>query len=418
MTIVRRIARTTIARAPRASGIGVVRRSVGARWIVRGILTTGGLVACGGDADPASSTVTVDTVGGIEAVTNAGDAGHAIGWTVGAPRIELGHLEGEGAYVFGSIGGIVVDDAGRVFVGDADVLEIRVFSPDGGHLFTFGRKGQGPGEFENIDAMRLAPDGSLLVRDVRQARVSVFGLDGEFRRQVPLERPWMQFQNRPTLWADTAGRLYDWVRFAAGDVDSLGVVVYSDSGTVRQRVVTAAFSPLTIDLLRDGQPFATLPVPHTAFASGAVAPSGWIVSGVGTSYELEVRAADGSLQRRIRREIEPTPRPAWLADTTEARIAEFIDELGGGRPEDYELPEHLPAFTHIAVDDLDHIWVGRDGDQSRLPTTFDVFGPAGRFMGQVELPPLRLMHIGRDFIAGISYDELDVERAVVLSLMR
>lgn len=88
---------------------------------------------------------------------------------------------------------------------------------------------------------------------------------------------------------------------------------------------------------------------------------------------------------------------------------------GGG---DDVLPGHLPAFTHIFIDDLDHLWVGRDGDRSRHPATFDILDPDGWFLGRLELPRLRLMQIGPDFVAGVAANDLGVERAVILPLGR
>ena len=161
-----------------------------------------------------------------------------------------------------------------------------------------------------------------------------------------------------------------------------------------------------------------MPVPMTPYAVGTVDRRGRIISGVGDVYELEVRTADGELRRRIRRGVEPSPVPPWLADSVQARIARFVDDLGGGTPENYELPKTRPAFTGLLSDDLGCLWVARDGDQAKLPTRYDVFDPDDRYVVSLTLPPLRLMQVGRDFIAGITYDDLGVERAVILPLTR
>lgn len=377
------------------------------------------VAACRGDeAQVLGSGVVVDTLEGVEIVTNLAERRPQLDWTVGVPSLELGRIDGEGPEVFGSIGGIVVGSGGRVYVGDTQAMEVRVFGSDGTYQFAFGRKGEGPGEFENIDAMRLTPGGELLVRDVARARVSVFAPDGSHRREIRIERPFFQYENRPTLWADTTGRVFDWSLLRAGDVDTMGVAVYDAAGALVRKVVTDAFERPMIRLMRDGRPVAGLAIPRTPFASGAVDRGGRIVSGVGDIYELDVRTAEGVLIRRIRRDIEPEPAPRWLADTVRIRIASMIENLGGGMPEDYDLPETLPAYSRVMVDDLDYLWVARNGDQGRLPTRFDIFDPEGQFEGTLEVPELRLMHLGPDFIAGIAYDELGVERAVILSLDR
>ncbi len=58
-----------------------------------------------------------------------------------------------------------VDDAGRVYVLEGKQLKIHVFSPEGKHLFSFGQKGEGPGEFKFIFTFFLLDD-LLIVPDM------------------------------------------------------------------------------------------------------------------------------------------------------------------------------------------------------------------------------------------------------------
>lgn len=126
--------------------------------------------------------------------------------------------------------------------------------------------------------------------------------------------------------------------------------------------------------------------------------------GVGDVYELELRDARGRLLRRIRRQVPPTPRPRALTDTIRTRLDALAQRMGGGAWEEYELPEHLPYFAHVMVDDLDNWWIARNGDENnRLP---------------LKLPPMRVMQIGPDFVAGVTIDELGVQRVVILPLSR
>ena len=48
---------------------------------------------------------------------------------------------------FGNIDRIVTDPAGNAYSLDSQLSEVWVFSPEGEHLRTIGREGEGPGEF-------------------------------------------------------------------------------------------------------------------------------------------------------------------------------------------------------------------------------------------------------------------------------
>jgi hypothetical protein len=65
-------------------------------------------------------------------------------------------------------------------------------------------------------------------------------------------------------------------------------------------------------------------------------------------------------------------------------------------------------------------WAGhRSGfDFGEQPTSYDINDPDGRFLGAVPVPPIRILQIGDDFIAGVASDDFDVETVVVLPLFK
>lgn len=62
-------------------------------------------------------------------------------------QIGANNEEAEKAHLFGRISAIASDDARRVYVADGQAREIRVFDAQGTHIDTFGKSGEGPGEF-------------------------------------------------------------------------------------------------------------------------------------------------------------------------------------------------------------------------------------------------------------------------------
>ena len=109
------------------------------------LLTAG----CGGeDFDSARWGGTIETLAsGVIRVVNPAEGLWEVGepWRL-LPELVLGEIEGAEAEVFASISGLAVDDAGRIYVLDRQANELRIFSPEGGHIRSVGRPGEGPGE--------------------------------------------------------------------------------------------------------------------------------------------------------------------------------------------------------------------------------------------------------------------------------
>ncbi len=87
-------------------------------------------------------------------------------------------------FIMNVISCIDVDDRGRLYVSDVSEKNIKVFSSEGELLFTFGRQGQGPGEFKSPQAVSILPNMQLLVIDPRIVyplnKFSLFNYNGSF----------------------------------------------------------------------------------------------------------------------------------------------------------------------------------------------------------------------------------------------
>lgn len=69
-----------------------------------------------------------------------------------------------------------------MFVADTRNHEVRVFGLDGAHRRTFGREGEGPGEFRNIYSIAWVGD-RLLTFDPPLGRMGEFSAEGEWLGQ-------------------------------------------------------------------------------------------------------------------------------------------------------------------------------------------------------------------------------------------
>lgn len=144
-------------------------------------LLTGVAAACASEAPPPSDlTITTDTVGGIVRVTNKGTAP---AWEL-TQVVSIGpkSLSETGApEEFGRVNSAALGPDEAVFVADGFNYEVRVFGLDGVHRRTFGRNGDGPGEFRSLYSVAWTGD-RLLTLDSSPGRI------GEFSAEV-IERP-------------------------------------------------------------------------------------------------------------------------------------------------------------------------------------------------------------------------------------
>jgi len=87
-------------------------------------------------------------------------------------------------HIIGSLGSVVIDDIGRVYVADLSQKVVHVFNKNGSYLTSLGRDGFGPGEFNYISSMQIN-NNSIYVHDWYQKRIHVFSLNSlKFERTI------------------------------------------------------------------------------------------------------------------------------------------------------------------------------------------------------------------------------------------
>jgi hypothetical protein len=106
-------------------------------------------------------------------------------FTVSAPSLEIGVVEGDPAYSFAAISDAIRLEDGVVAVADAGNTRVSIFGADGVVQRSWGSEGEGPGEFRTLSRIyRHGPD-SLMAADLATSRLSVFALDGTLGREIP-----------------------------------------------------------------------------------------------------------------------------------------------------------------------------------------------------------------------------------------
>ncbi|RPJ03173.1 MAG: 6-bladed beta-propeller, partial [Candidatus Aminicenantes bacterium] len=162
--------------------------------VIPALILVLGAVACGKTGAEWQGTIQVE-----DGVTTVQNPAQGIWNLRGSPGLSLvkesqiGALDGPAELTFAGIADIAVNNYGEIYIADRRLAEIRKFDKDGKYILTFGRKGQGPGEFQSIRVLSIDSNGEVIVYDDMLGRVSIFADTGELRTTTKklLETEWI-----------------------------------------------------------------------------------------------------------------------------------------------------------------------------------------------------------------------------------
>ena len=267
-------------------------------------------------------------------------------------------------YVFADITSVAVSSGGTIFVLDQKDMNVKIFDRDGKFLRTFGKAGEGPGEFSMPMSIHCAARDEILVVDMSR-RLSFFKLSGEFVRTVSAGSLYLM-DARP----DSAGNFFVYliVREEANPRYELRKV---DGGL--KDLFAVESSPLS-NSERDGfNPFFPI-------LRWALLPGDRVVCGYAVNYEFRIHDAAGRIVHKIR--MDPDPVPISKEDIEERTKGTHPTLL-----QNMKIPKHYPAFRYFVTDDEDRIYVLTwERPPGRKGFYFDVFDREGRYIVRTVLP--------------------------------
>jgi len=310
--------------------------------------------------------------------------------------LRIGKSSGADEYLFSRIDAFAVTGDGVMIVADH---ELRAFDRDGSFLRRIARNGTGPGEVSYVVNLAVSESGGIAVHDLETGRLSTFSPRGALRRQFA-RPPGMPRYSRDGLSYDQDERLWVGInpmRTQLGALDQRGRPVYArvaDTGAL----VDTAFVPneywescphrserrYSRGFIEDTrEPY--LPKVKWYWAGGTR-----FVIGCPAGYRLDVRGPLGGMIQ-ISRE--------WESLRVMSEEARFV------RTEVARFPVEMPAYHRFWVAEDGRTWVWRSGHGERFSVSeelqargaperawrygtqgFDVFGPAGDWIGEVDLP--------------------------------
>mgnify|MGYP001828422316 CR=1 FL=1 len=385
--------------------------------------------------DTVGDTVTVRTISG----SVWGDTATLV------PEVSIGMLEGPDEYLIGDPRSIAVNSGGNIYVLDRQVPVIRMYDSDGNFVRNVGREGGGPGEYKSPGAIAVLPDDRLLVRDPENGRSSIYAAEGEYLEQLRYPGG---FNTSRRMYTDTAGFAFSMVLLNYGTAPwdwIFGLARIDPRSGIRDTIPapTWDYEPPQITASREGSSSSDN-VPFSPDDSWSFSPLGYMIGGVSTDYRVDLYRV-GEPVLRIERAWEPVRvKPEEGAERRRERTARMQRQYSGWKWNGPAVPDTKPPFTNLIATSEGNIWVqvSQEGyeamsdaearaaesrtDRPQLrflePTAYDVFSPAGAYLGHVKPPrsfrtrpePL----VRGDTVWAVTRDELDVARVVRFRLTR
>lgn len=351
------------------------------------------------------------------------------------PLVEELRIDGK-LHEWKAIESMRMGPAGHLLVKEELGKSLRVFSPTGALVRTLGQRGQGPGEFINVDGFGLLGD-TIWVSDGASVRITYFDLSGKLLGTLRADSGVMPMR-------DSAGRVVQVARMQSkgavalhgdgtalviplmfpGDADTLGVTkmypwwLTTRRGQVLDTVLTVALESQLVRITSaDGtrRNFLWNPLPQRQTAAASV--GGRRLALIDASYTgrdawtYTVRVSDqlGRTLYTRRFPFSRAPIPARVVDSVGTELVARYRNYVRVR-ESLFVPASYPPVTRALVAKDGSVWLrGRDEPGGAMWTVLD---PTGNPTALVREPARTRFIELDDGLWAVERDDDDVESIV------
>lgn len=289
---------------------------------------------------------------------------------------------------------------GEIIINDRGNNRVAIFNPDGSFRTSFGRKGSGPGEFQNVRLLWVRGD-TIAVFDWMLSRTTLVTMEGTLLQVISPYKRGGILHDLIALTEDIQVRIEGKeTRIGEERFSSEAAVVYSSREDTLGIIVSKPHS--------SGWPF------HSAGITGVsrlvfgpasnidVHPEYGLLAWSSDEPQVRWHSWDGSVTRIIRLDIQPEPVSdtdranhreywqSWIRAEDEERQKQFYREW----EKQERFPDYKSLWSYLTVDDAGYLWFRDHYDFTGPPKTLDsrsykVFSPDGEYLGDVTQPAYR-----------------------------
>ncbi|MES2304844.1 MAG: hypothetical protein V4558_05025 [Gemmatimonadota bacterium] len=355
----------------------------------------------------------IDTVGGhVVRVMNPGPTAwvDTNGWKLVLERT-IQPKDGEPGELENPTGVILLRD-GRTVVYQRAPARLRLYDAQGRFVRDISREGEGPGE---IRRPLVGVYGDTVVAfDAGRGRATLLTLEGKRVREFLTNT----HADGPPISLDARGRLRVERGRIVGDAVRKEWFYFDPVGKQLDSIVPPEAGPYKGWVVKSNGGIGTYGIPLAANTQYAFRNDGTILYGAWDRYAfvLSRHGADTTLIFG-RSGVAPTPISSGLRDS--------LFTLSTGNPEvaaiasKRDIPTSFPLWNDAAFDGSGNLWVS--AGLARLRNLhFDLFSPAGRYLGAVPAPFASAARASwsTDRVAVIDTDDNDLPRVRIYRIDR
>jgi hypothetical protein len=255
---------------------------------------------------------------------------------------------------------------------------IYKFDGSGKFLASFGRKGQGPGEFDWGGDILATEGNKILAKDMTKRKLYVFNIDGVLLEEIKLGKnisigEYLGLEKFLTWWQET-----DPVKPVLRNHYCISNATLSEN----QEFYTYEFDDA-------GRAPRWRPI-GGALILGA-SHKNIFIGDAAAGYEIKVFDFSGKLVRKIRKEFRPIPVPEQYKTLLKkvmgryTRGQELLNKL--------DWAPHLAPFRYLFTDDEGRLYVMSSEWEGERNYWYDIFTSEGIFIGRFQLDNVQVSYV-------------------------
>ena len=275
--------------------------------------------------------------------------------------LRIGVEEGEEEYMFAFLRSVQVDNDENIYVLDAEYIKVRVYDKLGKHIRSFGKKGQGPGEFGWPARMIITTDEKLAMLDSMNKRFSYYSKEGECLQEINLGK--QGYVHR--AWLDSQGNIYGDIFEFTGNSSKMVLTKFdadfnriSKIAEMEREIKMGEINPISYRIV-----YNVLPDDRVFWANNL-------------EYCIHVVNSSGNLIKKIYKDYNPIS----ISNADKERIKKEFS--GSDFPSSLKLvfPKKYPAMNYIISDSNGKIFVRTYTQNEDSLFKWDVFDEEGRYI--------------------------------------
>jgi hypothetical protein len=274
---------------------------------------------------------------------------------------------------------IRVDETGNVYALDRKHFKFFVFSPEGKFLYSFGKKGEGPGEFKMAGSFFLVGK-YLILSDM--GTLHYFTRDGKHVKSVKtggfhFAGAWLD-ENRFVYTKEMEEDKKKINRLQVFDTRDKSKTTIASLESGKDMVATSGGMTLVVKI-GDATPMIVL---------AADEEGKHLYYGKNDKYTIYKTSIDG--KELMSFSIEDRERKS-ISDDTKRKQFENITLNGGKMPEEMikklmkTMPDYMTHFIGIRIDDSGLIYVSLTDMNNKTGRAYDIFSPDGKYLYHADL---------------------------------